>query len=93
VRKNKKNKRKTRTCIAFWTVKNCEHCVGSLSGNESGVDVHRSGLVLLSEVSLAEPLGRRIGTKQQTMGSRIEPAFFSATLRLRESLGCNGFCS
>jgi hypothetical protein len=56
-------------------------------------DMHCVLDVLLSEVSLAEPLGRRVGTKQQTMGSRIEPALFSATLRLRESIGGYSCCS
>ena len=34
---------KTRTCIAFWSLKNCKHCVGKLSGDESGLDGHRLG--------------------------------------------------
>ena len=34
---------KKRTCIAFWSVNNYKHCVGSLSGDESGVDEYRPG--------------------------------------------------
>ena len=49
-------------------LKNCKHCVGSLSGDESGLDVHRRGLVVLSEVSLEESQGRRVGAKSQTDG-------------------------
>ncbi|MFO0014418.1 MAG: hypothetical protein ACK553_16925, partial [Planctomycetota bacterium] len=36
--------RKTRTCIAFWTAKYCKHCVGNLSGEESGGDRHLPGI-------------------------------------------------
>jgi len=60
--------RKTRTGIAFWTAKNCKHFVDGLSAYESGVDEHGPGLVVLSEVSLAEPQGRRVRAKSQTDG-------------------------
>jgi hypothetical protein len=59
---------KTRNYIAFRMVKNGEQCVDSLFGDESGVDGHLPGLVLLSDVSLAEPLGRRVGAQSQMDG-------------------------
>ena len=68
--------RKTRTGIAFRSVNNYKHCVGSLSGDESAVDGYLPGLVPLSEVSLAESLGRTVGAKPKRMATRDRASCF-----------------
>jgi hypothetical protein len=75
----------TRTCIAFWSVKNGRYFVGNVLGTEPGVDGHRPGRIQEGRCGdgchCRDASFGAIPTKDHLR----KPALFSASLLLRES--------